>query len=171
MYWHGNMVMQWHSGGNLTALTFQHHMTPASTIQHHPAPWCGDAVMPWYSGGNLTTLIFQYHLTPSSTLTQWHGGENLTVLTFQHHPTPSSTTQHPDAVTCMDDNREFQYWGIFPGVIPTLGGWLSKTFKWWLLLVLGYHWLSPATTHLVGDNKEFELWSRFWAATPIMGGW
>ena len=40
----------------------------------------------------------------------------------------------------------------------------SQNFKGLSLVILGYHWLSLATIHIVGGDKEFESGGVFWDA-------
>ena len=68
----------------------------------------------------------------------------------------------------MGNNREFDVWGIFWGVLSIVGGGEFMTIEDPSLSAHGYQLLPLATSYLVGNNREFDVSDIFWGALFIV---
>ena len=53
----------------------------------------------------------------------------------------------------MGDNREYEVWGVFLGVLSIVSGELPQTFEGSSLVNIGYHWLALEIIYLIADLK------------------
>ena len=70
----------------------------------------------------------------------------------------------------MGDNREFDIWDIFLGVLLIVCGGKLITIENSLLSAYGYQLLPIATSYLVGNNREFDVSDIFWGVFLIVYG-
>ena len=70
----------------------------------------------------------------------------------------------------MGDNKEFNDFAIFWGVLLIVGGLNFYSIEDSSLVVLGYQLLPLATSKIMGDNKEFDDLAIFWGVFLIVGG-
>ena len=53
----------------------------------------------------------------------------------------------------MGDNREYEVWGVFLGVLSIVSWELPQTFEGSSLANIGYHWLALEIIYLITDLK------------------
>ena len=70
----------------------------------------------------------------------------------------------------VGDNRQYDIWSVFWGVLSIMSGRYSQNFEGSSLVILGYHWWPLVTSHLVNDNRELDIWGVFWDHVSTMGG-